>query len=116
MSAYVSGAFAATGQSSAFQPVLPPPSQPGITYECGTVDVYIWGTGATFTVTLERSIDGGTTWLQNRINVNGNTTVFDQFTSNGYQQVADIPAGTLLRLNCSALASGTINYQVGRAQ
>jgi hypothetical protein len=69
----------------------------------------IWGTFVG-TVALERSFDGGTTWL--------NCTKTDG-TANSFTAAASVVCeepepGVLYRLNCSAYTSGTINWRLSQ--
>jgi hypothetical protein len=93
----VTGTFGATGQSAAFAPISARP-----------FNVSVWGTFSG-SVQLERSFDGSA-WLP--------------ITAAGMQlyvwsapasEVAEEPEyGVLYRLNCTAYASGTINYRMSQ--
>jgi hypothetical protein len=71
------------------------------------------GAGTTFsaTVQLERSFDGGNTWVV--CNVGGSGTLA-QYTAGTPVSAAfaEPELGVLYRLNCIAYTSGTINYRV----
>ena len=94
----VTGTFTATGQSSSFTPV------------CGrSFNVSLWGTfsgGAQ----LERSFDGGTTWLP----ITAAGTQLYKWTGPASEVVDEAEYGVLYRLNCTAYTSGTINYRISQ--
>ena len=75
----------------------------------GKFNVSLWGTFVA-TAQLERSFDGGTTWLPCTDN---SGTV--QTWSAAMTIVAEEPeSGVLYRLNCTAYTSGTVNYRVSQ--
>jgi len=92
----ISGSFSGMGQSST-----------AIIY--GTMNVSIWGTFSG-SVQLERSFDGGTTWLPCSASISGTVLAFTAAYS-GYPW-AEIEHQVAYRLNCTSLASGTISYRV----
>lgn len=92
----ISGSFSATGQS-----------QPATIY--GTMNVSIWGS-FTGSVQLERSFDGGTTWLPCSAAMSGTVLAFTAAYS-GYPW-SEVEHQVAYRLNCTSLSSGTINYRV----
>jgi hypothetical protein len=91
----VTASFTATG-----------PSAGGNFY--GAFNVALWGTFVG-TVQLQRSFDGGTTWLPASFDGQGDIASYTQPIS----VVANEPEhGVLYRLNCTAFTSGTINYRI----
>lgn len=71
------------------------------------------GAGITYsgTIQLERSFDGGATWLV--ANVGGSGTLAQYTTGTPVALVFGEPeAGVLYRLNCTTYSSGTINYRI----
>jgi hypothetical protein len=101
--AVVSGAFAATGQSASF-------------LFWGPFNILLYGNtgpnGAwTGTVRLERTFDGGTTWIVCGIGGDGTQAIWA--TGTDVSVVAGEPEkGVAYRLNCTALAAGPINYRL----
>jgi hypothetical protein len=102
--AVVSGSFTGTGQSPLFS--------------CwGPFNVVLYGNagpnGAMVgTVRLERSFDGGTTWVVCGVGGAGSQA---SYTLNGADisvVAAEPEKGVLYRLNCTAYTSGTINYRM----
>lgn len=75
----------------------------------GQFNVTIWGTFVG-TVHMERSFDGGTTWVD-YTSPNNNA-----FTWTGaISTVGEEPeVGVLYRLDCTAFTSGTINYRISQ--
>jgi hypothetical protein len=71
-------------------------------------NVAIWGTFVA-TVQLEKSYDGGTTWIVVARDTTGATA---SYSSPCAFSVRDIEAGNLYRLNCTAFTSGTVNYRL----
>lgn len=104
--AVVSGAFAATGQSASFSAL-------------GSFNVVLYGASGpngnwTATVRLERSFDGGTTWIVCGVGGSGAQAIY---TSTGTGSdvsivVGEPELGVMYRLNCTAYTSGTINYRM----
>lgn len=72
------------------------------------LNVSIWGTFSA-TAQLERSFDGGSTWLPVSRDIVGAAAVFTAAFS---LQVRETEAGVLYRINCTAYTSGTINYRL----
>ena len=72
----------------------------------------VWAASGTFTgaVQLERSFDGGTTWVPLR----DEQGALIRLTIPGEIKVSETEIGVLYRLNCTALSAGTIAWQVGR--
>jgi hypothetical protein len=94
-STVIAGNFVATGNSST-------------TRFIGQFNVSLWGTFSG-TVILERSFDGGTTFLPLPTDTIG--------TANAYTVpvtlvVNEPEPGAIYRLRCSAYVSGTINYRM----
>jgi hypothetical protein len=94
----VASTFTATGQSSALTPVA------GRGF-----NISLWGTFVA-TVRLERSFDGGTTWLP----ITANGTGLMNFTAACSEQWSDDEVGVQYRLNCTAYTSGTVNYRISQ--
>ena len=101
--AVVTGSFTATGQSTSF-----------LAY--GRFNILLYGNSGpngawTGTVRLERSFDGGTTWIVAGVGGAGQQASWN--TGADVSVVADEPEmGVLYRLNCTAHAAGTINYRL----
>lgn len=94
----ITGSFAATGQSAS-----------AVFY--GSFNVSLWGTFVA-TVQLERSFDGGTTWLPTAEDTTGAAAAYSAPVS----LVADEPEHQVLhRLNCTAWTSGTVNYRLSQS-
>lgn len=101
----LTGAFAATGQSASFMCV-------------GAFNVVIYGPSGpngnwNGTVELERSFDGGTTWIVCGVGGSGQQA---KYTSAGTGSdvsivVGEPEQGVVYRLNCTAWTSGPINYR-----
>lgn len=72
------------------------------------LNVSVWGT-FNATAQLERSFDGGATWLPVSRDIVGSGAVFSAPFS---LQVRETESGVLYRLNCTAYTSGTINYRL----
>lgn len=95
----LSGAFTATGQSASI--ILR-----------GPFNFSIWDTFVA-TLSLERSFDGGTTWM----NVTRNDGSANAFTAPVSMSVPGDDSGeadVLYRLNCSAYTSGTARYRISQ--
>lgn len=91
----ISGSFGATGNSATQQYL-------------GQFNVSLWGTFSG-TVIIERSFDGGTTFLPLATDTIG--------TANAYTvpvtlSVNESEPGAIYRLRCSAYVSGTISYRM----
>jgi hypothetical protein len=97
--ATMAGVFTATGAGSA----LLAPNTGG-----QRLNVSVWGTFSA-TAQIERSFDGGTTWLPVSRDVVGTVAVF---TASFTTQVVETESGVLYRLNCTAYTSGTANYRL----
>lgn len=95
----VAGTFTATGQSSSFAPIAGTP-----------FTLSLWGTFSA-TVALQRSIDGGTTWITASRDSAGAAA---SYTAPAVIAVEEPEAGALYRLNCTAFTSGTVNYRLGQ--
>lgn len=102
--AVVLGSFTGTGQSLPF-------------VAWGQVNVVIYGsTGPNgswnATVRLERSFDGGTTWIVAGVGGSGAQAVWNT-PNQDVSVVYDEPElGVMYRLNCTVYASGTVNYRM----
>ena len=66
-------------------------------------------TGFTATVRVEKSYDGGVTWLA--ANEPGTVTAAS-FTAQASMEMFEPELGVYYRLNCTAYTSGTINYRI----
>lgn len=91
------GTFAATGTSTAKA-------------LWGDFNVAIWGTFAA-TVAVERSFDGGTTFVPVARDTSGTAASFTAATS---LSISEPEKGVLYRLNCTAYTSGTVNYRLSQ--
>lgn len=104
--AVVSGSFAGTttGQSNSFL--------------CwGPFNVVIYGSGGpngnwNGTVRLERSFDGGATWVVCGIGGDGTQASWNTNNQDVSVIVGEPEKGVLYRLNCTVHTSGTINYRM----
>lgn len=102
--AVVAGQFTAAAQQSA-------------SFLCwGYFNLLIYGSGGpngawSGTVRLERSFDGGTTWIVCGIGGAGVQAVYNTGTDVSVV-VGDPERGVLYRLNCTAFVSGPINYRM----
>jgi hypothetical protein len=94
--AALAGTFTATGQSAAVN--------------LGRYfNLSLWGTFSAV-VSLERSFDGGTTWL-NCTRADGTANSFSAAAS----LVCEEPeAGVLYRLNCTTYTSGTVSWRLSQ--
>lgn len=102
--AVVSGSFTATGQSGSFM-------------AWGKFNVVFGGASGpngswNATVRIERSFDGGTTWYIVGVGGSGTQAIYSTANQDVSVVVDEPELGVLYRLNCSAYASGTINYRV----
>jgi hypothetical protein len=70
-------------------------------------NIFLWGTFAA-TVVLERSFDGGTTWLPLRVGpaYSYSVPISDTFQDGEY--------GNQYRFRCSSYVSGAINYRISQ--
>lgn len=97
MTQIIGGNFAAVGQSPTFRI---PQHRVGF-------NISVWGTFVG-TVVIERSFDGGTTWLPKWpdavYSISSTMTFAD----------SEPEDGVAYRLNCTAYSSGPINYRVSQ--
>jgi len=94
----IASTFTGTGQSASFTPVAR-----------RAFNVSIWGTfGAT--VQLERSFDAGATWLP----ITAAGFQLYVWTAPASEMAQEDQASVLYRLNCTAMASGTVNYRISQ--
>jgi hypothetical protein len=97
----VSGTFTSTTSSNTFTPQS---NQTTWT----KFNISMWGTYVA-TMVLERTFDGGTTWLP--CTAGGVQVNF----SNPCTEVIEEPEpGILYRMRCSAFTSGTVNYRISQ--
>lgn len=102
--AVVAGAFTGTGQSASFT--------------CwGPFNLVIYGLAGpngnwNATVRLERSFDGGVTWVVCGIGGGGQQAQWNTPNQDVSVVAAEPEKGVLYRLNCTAYTSGTINYRM----
>jgi len=89
------GTFVATGQSASF-------------LLFGSFNLFLSGFG-TATVLLQRSYDGGTTWVTCGADALGTPA---SYTANASVVFSEPEPGMLYRLNCTAHAAGTIAYRI----
>ena len=96
-------AFTATGQSTPFL-------ADGIgDLQDKPFNISLWGTFVA-TIQLERSFDGGTTWLP--LTAMGNQIY--QFSAPCSETCVETEAGVLYRWNCTAYTSGTVNHRISQ--
>jgi hypothetical protein len=90
----VSGTFTATGASQAY---------------CffGPFNISVWGTFSG-TVLVQRSFDGGTTWLTRLDTPVGSGS----FTAPATFALSEPEQGVSYQLECSVFTSGTVNYRM----
>lgn len=108
--AVVSGSFTGTGHSTCFAVQ-------------GQFNVTIYGSSPpqgtwSATVQLERSFDGGTTWIIDTIQPTQTQAIWSTASHDVSTQFFEPEAGVLYRLDCTAFTSGTANYRMsttGRA-
>lgn len=96
------GATPATGISDVFTPA----SVNANGSSGGWINVSCYGSFTTATLVLERSFDGGTTWLQ-AYDEAGNAVTF---TAAGSKRVREIEKGVYYRLRCSVFTTVTTLY------
>ena len=94
----VTGAFAATGQSSPFKPIY------GRSF-----NISVWGTFSG-TVQLERTFDNGTNWLP----VTAGGVGAYVWTAPASESTVEDEVGVAYRFNCTAYTSGTVNYRMSQ--
>lgn len=94
---FVSGTFTSTGQSSA-------------AIFWGAFNITISGTFVA-DLGLQRSFDGGTTWVNVSKNTSGEPFLISIPASLTW---AEIEQDVLYRLTCTAFTSGTIDYRLSR--
>ena len=104
----VSGTFAATGQSGNAVTTIGTQTAPPVF--SGAFNVALWGTFVA-TVQLEKSFDGGTTWLPVSRDAAGTVA---SWTAPANIVVTEPELDILYRLNCTAFTSGTVNYRISQ--
>jgi hypothetical protein len=102
--AVVSGNFTATGVSGCFA-------------VWGNFNIFIYGSGGpngdwVGSVQLERSTNGGTTWVVAGIGGTGQQAIYDTSNTDVSVLAFEPEAGVIYRLDCTAYTSGTINYRM----
>lgn len=98
---YVSGSFTGTGTST------------GIGF-LGKANVSLGGTSPVGTVKLERSFDGGTTYIDVSQDAAGTPASYALNSTEVSFVVEEIERGALWRFNCTAYTSGTITYRLSQ--
>jgi hypothetical protein len=93
----LSGSFAATGTSAARA-------------LWNAFNIVLWGTFVG-TVNVERSFDGGTTFVPVARDTTGTAM---SFTAPASLAVSEPERGVLYRLNCTAWTSGSISYRLSQ--
>jgi hypothetical protein len=99
--ALISGTFGGTGQSR---------GGPMNGNGTGAFNAALWGTFSA-TVKLERSFDGGTTWIVCGKDSSGTESAYTGAVS---LTVTEPEQNVLYRWNCTAYTSGTVNYRLSR--
>ena len=94
----VSGTFTGTGQSASLTPIA------GRGF-----NISLWGTFAA-SVQLERSFDGGTTWLP----ITASGVQLFKWTAPASEVNQEDQASVLYRLNCTSFTSGTVNFRISQ--
>lgn len=64
------------------------------------------------TVQLERSFDGGTTWLVAGVGGSGAQAVYNTANQDVSVEAIEPEMGVLYRWHCAAYTSGTVNYRI----
>lgn len=100
----ITGTFSGTGQSASF-------------LNWGYFNLIVYGSSGpngswTATIRLERSFDGGTTWVVAGVGGGGSQAVYSTPNQDVSVTVYDPEGGVLYRLNCTAYTSGTISYRL----
>ena len=94
----VAGTFAATGQSASFAPLA------GRAF-----NISLWGT-FTSTIQLERSFDGGMTWLP----ITAAGAQLYKWTAPASESNQDDEANVQYRLDCTVFTSGAASYRISQ--
>lgn len=98
----VTGSFVATGSSAAFAPS-------NVGDGPATMNLAVWGVFVG-TVIVQKSFDGGTTWIQ----TTANGVATHSLTTPAAETDAEWESNVLWRMTCSAFTSGTINYRISQ--
>lgn len=101
----ITGTFVAATNGSTF---MPEPNQDR--RYSADYNVSVWGTFVG-TVVLERSFDGGTTWIPM---LRTNTATAISYTVPSTEILWEPEDSVLVRLRCSAFTSGTISYRLSQ--
>jgi hypothetical protein len=99
----VTGSHTATGSSASFAPESAQNRNSSAPFNFS-----LWGTFVG-TVIVDRSFDGGTTWLP--LTALGTSISFTAPCSEVFEEPED---GVIYRVRCSAYTSGTINYRLSQ--
>ena len=102
MTALVTGSFTATGVSS-------PLVSPRADLIFNSFNLSIFGTFSA-TVQLQRSFDGGVTWLPRTV---AGSAAYS-YTAPCSEIIPEQEVGVLYRLDCSSYTSGTVNYRISQ--
>lgn len=97
MAKIIAGSFAAVGQSLPF----------GIPQNRVDFNISVWGTFSG-TVVVERSFDGGTTWIPKWPDAVYSISSPVTFSDSEPEE------GVRYRLNCTSLSNGPVNYRVSQ--
>lgn len=102
--AVLAGSFTGTGQSTCFSAQ-------------GTFNIYIYGSGGpngawNASVQVERSVNGGTTWVVAGVGGGGQQAVYNVPNQDVSVQAFEPEAGVVYRFDCTSYTSGTINYRM----
>ena len=106
MATPVTGTFTATGVSDSLSPEKGSRRRRGST----PFNISLWGTFVG-TVKLERSFDGGTTWLPKTVGTDASLYTWSAPISMSDEEGED---GVAYRLNCTSFTSGSISYRLSQ--
>lgn len=97
---------AARQSGGAISSVAAGPGQPAQ----GPFNVSVWGTFVA-TWSIERSFDGGTTWLNVSLNGSGSA---NSFTAGTTLTFSEPESGVQYRVHVTAWTSGTVNWRISQ--